>query len=123
MLNIDNQVTIKMMKNLCPQSAQYLINIIKADLNRIHREELNKPPRQILPNQKSIKFEFKWVAGHMGSKGNKAADKLAKQEAEFGSSKHYSLPACLCSPLLISLSATKQQIEAIMKKDMKTWWK
>ena len=45
-LSIDNQVTIKTMDNNCPQLAQYLIDKIKDDIDRLHREEKAKRIRQ-----------------------------------------------------------------------------
>ena len=45
-LSIDNQATIKTMDNNCPQLAQYLIDKIKNDINRLHEEEKAKLIRQ-----------------------------------------------------------------------------
>ena len=59
----------------------------------------------------------------MGSKGNEAADELAKKAAEFGSSNDDLLPQFLRRTLPTSLSAVKQQIGDSAKKETKAWWK
>jgi len=47
-LNIDNQVTIKMLRTNKPQPAQYLIDKIKCDITRLHVEET---ARRLLNNE------------------------------------------------------------------------
>ena len=122
-LNIDNQVTIKTMGNNRPQPAQYLIDKIKRDISKIHEEEKAKRIRQNTVNQPEMEVKFTWIAGHRGSIGNKAADEVAKQAAEFGSSSNDLLPSFLRRKLPDSLSAIKQQIDSDTKQETKNWWK
>jgi ribonuclease HI len=42
-----------------------------------------------------MEITLAWVAGHQGSKGNEAADKLAKEAVKFSSSDKNLLPAFL----------------------------
>ncbi len=109
-LNIDNQATIKTMGNNHLQLAQYLIDEIKHNISKIHKEEKVKRIRQNTANQPEMEITFTWMTGHMGSTGNEAADEWAKQAAEFGSSSNDLLPSFLCRKLPDSLSAIKQQI-------------
>ena len=59
----------------------------------------------------------------MGSKGNEAADELAKEAAELGSSSDDLLPLFLCRKLPSSLAAIKQQISKFTKRETIIWWK
>ena len=120
-INIDNQATIKTMSNNRPQSAQYLIDRIKRDISRIHEEEKAKRIRQNAMNRPEMEISFTWIAGHKGSIGNEAADELAKQAAEFGSSNNDLLPPFLRRKLPDSLSAVKQQIDNDTKKRSKRY--
>lgn len=109
------------------QSAQYLINAIKDAIREIQQDgqehlALTQQP-QPPPNPEKTTIELNWIAGHMGSQGNDAADELAKQAAESGSSRTYSLPALLRRPLPISLLATKQHIDKTTRIHTKSWWK
>ena len=122
-LNIDNQATIKMMSNNCLQPAQYLIDKIKCDIHKLHREEKAKRIRQNMANQPEMEINLTWIAGHQGSIGNNAADELVKLAAEFGSSNTDLLPPFLCRNLPDNLSAVKQQISNNTKKETKVWWK
>ena len=106
-----------------PKSAQYLIDRIKRDISRIHEEEKTKRIRQNAMNRPAMEISFTWIAGHKGSIGNEAADELAKQAAEFGSSNNDLLPPFLRRKLSDSLSAVKQQIDNDTKQETKTWWK
>jgi len=122
-LSIDNQATIKTMANNRPQPAQYLIDKIKCNISRLHKQEKAKRIRQNAMNNPDMEVTLTWVAGHMDSIGNEAADKLAKQAAEFGSSDRDLLPLFLRRNLPVSLSAVKQQIKDDTKKGTKAWWK
>ena len=59
----------------------------------------------------------------MGSKGNEAADELAKEVAEYGSSSNDLLPQFLRRKLPASLAAVKQQIGCFTKKETIEWWR
>src|SRR5258706_9659200 len=122
-LNIDNQETIKTLNNNHPQSAQYLIDKIKRDISTTHEEEKAKRIRQNAVNLVDMEITHTWIVGDMGSTGNEAADELAKQAAEFGSSSDDLLPPFLRRTLPTSLSAAKQQINDDTKSETKAWWK
>jgi len=122
-LSIDNQATIKTMANNRPQSAQYLIDKIKQGISRLHEAEKAKRIRQNAANRPDMEVKLTWVAGHMDSTGNEAADELAKQAAEYGSSDRDLLPPSLRRNLPVSLSAVKQQTKDATKKETKSWWK
>ena len=77
------------------------------DITRVHKEG-ERLQKRANPN---LTITFTWVAGHMGSEGNEAADELAKGVAEFGSSDQRLLPKFLRRNLPISQSATIQQLE------------
>ena len=121
-LNIDNQATIKTMHSNDPQSAQYLIDKIKNDITRLHNEETTRRERLNIVNQSEMEVTLTWIAGHMGSVGNEAADELAKEAAEHGSSNTDELPHFLQKQLPISLSLIKQQINSKKKAETRAWW-
>ena len=122
-LSIDNQATIKTMHKNRPQPAQYLIDEIKQIMKSIHEEETRKRTRQNAQDRPKLEINLTWVAGHMGSKGNEAADELAKEAAEFGSSSDDLLPLFLRRKLPSSLAAVKQQIGKSTKRETIIWWK
>jgi hypothetical protein len=64
-----------------------------------------------------------WVAGHMGSTGNEAADALAKAASEFGSSDNNLLLKFLRKNLPDSLSVIKQNTKLVTSHNTKCWWK
>ena len=122
-INIDNQATIKTLDNNQPQLAQYLIDRIKHNISKIHKEEKVKRVRQNAENWLEMEILFTWIAGCKGSIGNEVADEQAKQAAEFGLSNDNLLPPFLCRKLPDSLLAIKQQIANDTKQETKTWWK
>ena len=79
--SIDNQATIKTLDSNKPQPAQYLIDEIKRDISNLHMEETTRRECLNIINTQKMEITFTWVAGHMGSVGNEAADKLAKHTA------------------------------------------
>ena len=122
-LNIDNQATIKTMRTNRPQPAQYLIDEIKRISTKLHIEETARRRQLDAADLEKLEISLTWIAGHMGSTGNEAADVLAKEAAEHGSSDMYLLPRFLRRELPISLSAIKQQIVNTSKNEIKDWWK
>ena len=108
------------MKYSRPQSAQHLIEEIKRNIKLLRMEEAIRTSNNSRTN---LDFEFKWVARHMGSTGNNAADKLAKTAATQGSNHHNFLPPLLHNKLPTSLSATKQLIGKQMKLNIIRWWR
>lgn len=81
------------------------------------------PLMQLIRKGAGIEALLPWVAGHMDSAGNEAADKLAKAATEFGSSDRNLLPRCLESDLPNSLAATKRNTRCITSNDIRRWWK
>jgi len=127
--SINNQATIKAMQNNARQPAQYLIDeihqttsILRSHLGDEQRQDQPYRPRNDTETEPHIPMLFTWVSGHMDSVGNERADVLAKEAAEFGSSDQNILPIFLHRQLPISISATKQAINARIKKSMKEWW-
>ena len=113
-ISINNQATIKTMRNNRPQSAQYLIDEIKQNIAKLHEEEmLRRNPSAV--NLPKLEISRTCVAGHMDSIGNEEADKLAKAAASFGSEL---LPRVLQQDLPTSLSVIKQQINDTLKNVM-----
>ena len=127
--SVDNQATIKAMQNNARQPAQYLIDEVHHTTStlRSHLEDEQQQDQPYRPRDGSEKephtpISFTWVAGHMDSTGNERADVLAKEAAEFGSSDLNNLPTFLHQQLPNSISATKQAINAKIKKLTKEWW-
>ena len=92
-------------------------------MKSIHEEETHKRTRQNAQDRPKLEINLTWVASYMGSKGNEAADELAKEAAEFSSSSDDLLPLFLHRKLPSSLAAVKQQIGKFTKREMIIWWK
>ena len=66
---------------------------------------------------------FTWVPGHKGSRGNKEADRVAKEAAEFEPDHRDRLPTYLHQTLPASVSAVQQMINNETKQRMRLWWR
>jgi hypothetical protein len=85
-------------------------------MTKLHAEEKAKRIRQKAELQPDMKIALTWVAGHEGSIGNEAVDKLAKEAPEFESSNMDLLPPSLRRILHTSLSVVKSTTKRKMKR-------
>lgn len=122
-ISIDNQATIKSIGNNRAQPAQYIIDEIKTAIKRLLNENQRKRRGPHHRETTPVTISLTWVAGHMGSTGNEAADALAKAATEFGSSDKNLLPTFLRDDLPSSVSAIKQNIESITARNSRRMWK
>ena len=117
-ISIDNQAAIKSLSNNKPQPAQYIIDKVKTTIRELIKAGHNRNRNNRFINT-PISITLMWVAGHMGSRGNEAVNKLARAATEFGFSEADQLPKLLRGKLPGSVSATKQYIKANMKNATK----
>jgi ribonuclease HI len=122
-INIDNQATIIALNNNRPQPVQHILEEIKLAVKQICTDAHKKRSQHNHPSANPPSITLTWVAGHMGSIVNEAADKLAKAAIEFGSSDRNLLPKFLRNTLPSSISPIKQHIELTTKNNTKQWWK
>ena len=120
-ISINNQVAIRSIGNNHAQPAQYIIDEVKLAIGELVRAGHDRDPNNLFINT-TITIMLTWVAGHMNSIGNEAADQLAKTATEFGSSDANLLPDFLKNDLLDSISATKQCINLSTSDDTRRWW-
>ena len=104
-LYIDNQAFIKTLSKMKLTPGQHLINNFKRSVNKLQ-----------------CKLTIRWISSHSKVKGNKAADKIAKDTASGRSSRSTDLPRILRSPLPISASATKQEYHAKLQRIWADSW-
>ena len=104
-LYIDNQAFIKTLSKMKSTPGQHLINNFKRSVNKLQ-----------------CKLTIRWISSHSEVKGNKAADKIAKDTASGRSSRSTDLPRILRSPLPISVSATKQEYHAKLQRIWADSW-
>jgi hypothetical protein len=86
--------------------------------------EVLKSAKQLNKNRGNSRFKltFRWSAGHVGIKGNEAADKEAKEAADGVSSNSKDLPPYLRKQIKYSLSAIRQAHNEEHKKRWKLAW-
>jgi ribonuclease HI len=111
-VNVDNQAALTAINTKMNKSGQHLAaEILKAT------KQLNKSR-----GNSRFKLTFCWSAGHIRIKGNKAADKEAKEATDGNSSKGKNLPPYLCKWIKHSLSAMRQARNEEHKKCWKQVW-
>jgi ribonuclease HI len=111
-LNVDNQAALGAIQSGLNKSGQHIA------------VEVLKSAKQLNKNRGNSRFKltFRWSAGHVGIKGNEAADKEAKEAADGVSSNSKDLPPYLCKQIKYSLSAIRQAHNEEHKKCWKLAW-
>lgn len=121
--SVDNQAAIQGLPNNRSQPAHYLLDEILAGIKRLQPQREANELRQRFTAEATSEISLTWIPGHEGAVGNEAADVLAKDAAENGSSPMAELPTFLHNPLPVSISATRQLIEANCKRETTQQWK
>ena len=104
-LYTDNQSLVTMLPHPKATPGQYLLGSLCSTINRT-----------------GCRFTIKWISGYSKVKGNKEADRLAKDTAEGRSSPRASLPHVLRNPLPSSASALKQEFIHKLRAKWATMW-
>lgn len=102
-IGTDNQAAIDALNLNKPVPSHYIVDEAQ---NLIRRVKLENPSARLL---------VCWTPGHMGIAGNKMADAEAKQAVARNASPPHTLPALLCNPLPISMSAARRTQNDIIK--------
>lgn len=98
-VSLDNTAGITSLRNQKTRPSQYIIDWIHDKL-----EDMDKDIAE--------RLEVKWVPGHIDSRGNEAADEVAKEAAKGDSSSKNTLPEKLQTEdrIPVSISAMKRRL-------------
>ena len=108
----DNQATLSTLNSVKSTTGQYIADKIIETAESIKKQRKSD----------NYSLTFRWMAGHVGIKGNEEVDGEAKKAAEGLSSNKKDLPPLLRKPLKHNKVALRQQRRAVLKGRWKKEW-